>query len=247
MMHVLFFLLKWYILLALLPAGVAALMPGMVGKIGRMLLRWHEDAGIALGCMIGMPFVGVVIAAQATPTLRDNPKGPSRDGPSCLPAWAWFANTPDDPTGEQGDYEPQVLAFQQRIASFLFKRMPWVLKKWPLLPWRAKTWYWISVRNVCYALFWALADKTTATTKFTTRNAPYPRVKPYQGGMWWGSCEIDGRLYVEVTVVWPYGSKAGEYRWGWKVQTLMPLADGTPQPGPLAWLWQPKVFPMSTS
>lgn len=104
---------------------------------------WTGLALLALAAYVIAPISAAIAVWWAKHTKLASGEDPEhaldKRGPSCLPPfWDWL-NTPDDPTGDQGMYEPQV-------------------RKWNARGWRLKTWYWLQ-RNKLYGLFARLLPK----------------------------------------------------------------------------------------
>ena len=155
-----------------------------------------------------------------------------KDPVNVLPSWLQWFNTPDDPGCNQGTHlpgDPTGTQYEQQVVDFGVR--------WG---WRAKTWYWLGVRNQMYGLFKFLAPSTLSNgTYHFYGSSPYPRNNPYTPGAWLG-WRADGPIaYFEFTAVWGWtATKFGEFRIGWKLQTVMP-----PNPlGPIMFLLQFKPW-----
>jgi len=134
----------------------------------------------------------------------------------------WWMNTPDDPDLEkQGLYEPQVKWWYDRFGQ------------------RVKTWYWLGWRNQMYGLFWRLSVHAPegATRYYSVPD--YPKGNPFTPGFCHVTMTVDGTTFHEWNWVWAYSStKYGQIRVGWKLAEM-------DIPGPIAFCFQPKLFPLT--
>ena len=156
-----------------------------------------------------------------------------KDPVNVLPSWLQWFNTPDDTGCNQGTHlpgDPTGTQYEQQVVDFG--------TRWG---WRAKTWYWLGVRNQMYGLFKSIgATPPSSWTVHIRSTIPtYPRNNPYTPGAWLGWTTIGAVTYFEFTAVWGWtATKFGMFRMGWKIQTVMPPNP----PGSLMFLLQLKPW-----
>jgi len=176
---------------------------------------WLAFAVLKFIVLIATPILMIVFVWFAKQTTRASKLAD-------MPSWlAWF-DTPDDPTGDQGDYEPQVMSI------------------WKALGWRFKTWYWLGVRNQMYGLTYAISAQAPAGMKPRLSTAAYPKTKNvYTPGVCVARLDLRGVSYFEINAVWPYSAtKCGQFRAGWMLAEM-------DFPGPVVWAFQPKFLPLT--
>ena len=112
-----------------------------------------------------------------------------------MPPWLAWLNTPDDPTGAQGTYEPAVRAIEANFG------------------WTVKTIYWLGVRNTFGGMWKALARPGPELGEWPVYG--FVQTKgPYRAGVWLGW----SASAWEFDAVWPWTStKCGNIRLGWRV------------------------------
>lgn len=175
-----------------------------------LFFRWSRLLLLTIFIAVTTPFTMAFVVWFAKPTTRAS-------GINCLPSWLSWFNTPDDPTGEQGDNEPAVVALQTKRG------------------WRFKTWNWLSVRNQMYGLMWRLSPVAPAGTTRVYSNPKYPKSKnPYTPGVCKVTMGVGSQRYWELTACWgwPFTSKCANPRIGYKLAEM-------DIPGPVVFLFQP--------
>jgi hypothetical protein len=174
---------------------------------------WILQLLLTLVSLFAAPVLMMFALPFAMQTTRES-------GIPCLPGWLSWLNTPDDVTGDQGMYEPQVADVYARFG------------------WHVKTWYWLGIRNQLNGLFAALAPRTAAGD-LETSSGPYPNVKdPYRPGNGLYTISHAGLRYFEFKAVGPWSAtKCWQIGIGWKVHAVQGVVDQ-----PIMFLLQIKPF-----